>query len=504
MKKDIDNLKPEETWAQAEEMLDAHFKKRRVIVRVITYTGIALLLLLSSVLLMDSDNKSKSGKIKPAVNSSPLNNIVANSSDKEKISPLPVNINIQTSKEKHSSSKETQNTLKEKQDTKKRYSSRADQHVNKTTREIVFKNNKTPRNVDALDKQGSDNSGVAHANNATLAEAEKLVFSSSKINETNNTDLQDKTLSGNEQSRSSNIALLESFRLSHISIDDFSPSLISNSYSMSDEVKPIPDKKYNLHLLVYGSLQYAFKNLESGQYSEYAERRKEEEDGILTNSLGAALSYTRNKYAVSLGLEYSTWGENADYSPYLYQDNYIDNSFWQSFVRTVVDTDTAYIYGNQYFLRTSSQALDSSYVVDYDTVNQLSYDSSGVVLAANGTNKFHYVELPIEFSYRFSESKLGFGISVGFSPGLLTRSSGNYLTRDLTGVEKISEIREVNKFMFNGRMSLDVYYAINSNFQLTLRPQIKANLNSVFSDQFGVKQKYYSTGMLIGVSYRIK
>jgi hypothetical protein len=239
----------------------------------------------------------------------------------------------------------------------------------------------------------------------------------------------------------------------------------------------------------------------SNDWQSHLNQRKNEENSIITPSIGLSVSATKKLFTLSMGVEFSTYGEKTNYYPYSLKDSITSNSSWQTFISNYTDTDTAYITGNPYFMQTILQRQDSAIVISQDTIETSQYDK--LIAERNGINRIFYLELPIELSICFSKGKAGFGVSGGISPALLVSQKGNYLRRDGRGLESFSEIKTFRKIMVNARFSADFYYRFSGRAKLLIRPQIKSNLNSVFENSYGVKQKYYSTGVLFGISYMI-
>ncbi len=239
----------------------------------------------------------------------------------------------------------------------------------------------------------------------------------------------------------------------------------------------------------------------SNDWQSYLSQRKSEENSIVTPSIGLSISATKKLFTLSIGAEYSSYGEKTNYYPYSLKDSITTNSSWQTFLSNYTQTDTAYITGNPYFMDTILQRQDSAIVMRQDTIETSQYDK--LIAERNGINRLTYIEIPVELSVCFSKGRAGFGVSGGLSPALLISQKGNYLRRDGRGLESFNEIKTFRKIIVNARFSADFYYRFSGRAKLLIRPQIKSNLNSVFENSYGVKQKYYSTGILFGISYMI-
>jgi hypothetical protein len=277
-----------------------------------------------------------------------------------------------------------------------------------------------------------------------------------------------------------------------------------NNHVMENKF-PLPDKKSSYSHVVfevsaYGGVNYIQKNITGNEeWNNYLQHRKNEEEAIVAPSIGISMTANLNSLSIRAGIEYSQYGEKTNYYPYSNQLTIDDNSTWQLFMSNYVDTDTAYIWGNQHFFETVRQRADSMYVVDYDSTEEYKYDEN--IAKNNGTNKIYYVEIPVEVSYVLNKGRMGFGISGGIAPAFLSMERGHYLRKDGRGIESFEEIESFRKFLMNGRVGVDIYYRAGDRIKLMLRPQFKTNLNSIFESDYGVNQKYYSTGILFGVTY---
>ena len=83
--------------------------------------------------------------------------------------------------------------------------------------------------------------------------------------------------------------------------------------------------------------------------------------------------------------------------PRSYQDQYIDDSYWQAYTYWSVDTDTAYIMGNPWMMNTDVQMTDSNWVASYDTVESAFLDDPSIDAARTRTS-IRYIEFPLDFT----------------------------------------------------------------------------------------------------------
>ncbi len=504
------DLKPEQSWLKAEKMLDRHFKRKRAVKWSLLLLGIGAVIV-STTIVMNHYSSSVSSVYKNTGD----RHLVTESNVPRENGSTSVNTNMADKKTNVERSELKNNTIdkNENQTGGFKAADNAPIKKNKIEKKIV-RENKVPvmknqeKDLNHYKPGSKENSRTGlfvnpaklniHSQNADETVPEKTAAETSPATlaehpafaniEKGRLETQQNTL---------NVMAMNLIHVDHVSFSVTDQNVVEN-YPGGNKNITLPVNKSNLSLMVYGSAGYVSKTISSNHFPDYITRRKNEEEGIIAASVGASMMYSVKNFSVSIGMEYSGWGEKNIYVPYLNKKNLVEHGNNQLYYRTV--TDTLYIIGNQYF--NLHQVTDTVFVSHIDTVNQRTYDKQ--VLSVNGVSKFYYIEIPVEFSYRFSRSKVGIGITVGISPALLVTEKGYYLSKDLTGVEALSEIKSTNRFIVNGRFSLDLFYRMNEHFNLVARPQFKANLGSIFKNEYDVNQKYYATGLVLGVLYSIK
>jgi hypothetical protein len=277
----------------------------------------------------------------------------------------------------------------------------------------------------------------------------------------------------------------------------------AGSQSWPKPVNTAPGCNVSWELSFLGGAHRVSKTLETkNDWDNYLLHRKNEEESVILPSLGVSLAAVIKSMTFSVGAEYAVYGERTNYYPYSLQPTYINRSGWQTYLTNYVDTDTAYVTGNQYFLQSIVQRQDSAFVTESDTIEEYKYDQD--IASKNGVNRIYYLEIPLEVSYCFTRGRTGFGVSGGVAPAILTVQRGHYLRTDGRGIESMEDIKTFRKFTLNARLSADFYYRFSARGKFVLRPQIRSGLNSIFEKSSGINQRYYSTGVLFGVSYLLK
>lgn len=251
----------------------------------------------------------------------------------------------------------------------------------------------------------------------------------------------------------------------------------------------------------YGGVFLVDKTLES-DFQTWAGVRNSQENNGVRYAAGVNLSMLMHNWSVGAGVELYSLGEDNDYTPYNDQNFITDSSYWHTYYYTAVDTDTSYIWGNQYFMQTPVQVVDSNYVTDHDTTVQSAYNSA--IAAANGGTYFTYLAIPVEVGYQFTKGRFGFGLTAGASPVWLKQTRGSYISRDLSGSVSVEDAGDLNRFFLDVRLGAQVTYSVSSRIGLFVRPQWRQTLGSVYSESSGINQRYSSFGGLFGIRYRLR
>lgn len=504
-----------ESWMQAEKMLDRHFRRRRIISWLFVFLLPVVAGLVTYMFLANSApeiNKNVANNTETTITESLEQSAQVSPSDPE------ANVNENTNLSQGSGAKSNLNTR----------SSSSDLFVNSTSRQSRVKET----NYSTVDKRTSPKSAVNSSekkSTETSTQSNTKNTSFNKSGESNRNPVERNTSGteivtegvlaasvkpaksissasvGTAEKEITSPAIIEE-RSEMYTIDHINSEVLYSEQEMAlvnSDFKPSGNYRsghISIQANIYGGFNYVSKSLSAPEeWQNYLQHRENEEENIITPAFGIALSASMSKLSVSLGAEYTVYGEETNYYPYSLQNSVIENGNWNIYNVSYTDIDTAYVIGNQYLLESQQIRLDSMYNSNLDTIEEYKYDQA--IAEKNGVNRITYIEMPVMFSYNLVRGRAGVGISVGVAPGWLTSRSGYYLRTDGRGVESLEEIQSFRKFMLNGRAGIDLYYRMNARMSFTLRPQMKTNLNSIFEDSYGVKQKYTSTGVLFGVSW---
>ena len=194
-----------------------------------------------------------------------------------------------------------------------------------------------------------------------------------------------------------------------------------------------------------------------------------------------------------LNLEDVSFTKQIDNSYFTFDTTYHTNSsgdvYWP-------DEDTTYNVGGK-----PGIDVDSNYIMDITYVKVEKYDT--IDLRQKSTIKVEYYEVPVLLTYHITKGRIGLQLMSGISFGFYKTSSGKYIS-----VENNAALLDAdNTSLFNSMHTnfiagFAATYAINENYQFMIRPQYKANLNSIYSNTSAMKRRYQSTGINIGLAYK--
>lgn len=504
---------PEDSWPGAKKALDTHFRRKKITYWMLAASFAGLMILgsfwLNQTYFKSSEPSQKVTAHKPASDQEPKQ-VSANSSSDESViqninanqaSPANTTPTVGSNTNPNELPKEKivpTSVSSEKKSVKRVSASKRSQPIPSSTPAIGSVVNNEREFEKAKTSATSDEKTVSFVqehNSATSTEESN----SSKQNTFKSSSNTENTESVVRTIISEPLTFLTPLKNKSFSERTLQSKLIESNGDPLKEPKTHASTQWTAS--VYGGTHYIWKEIEAAP-GPWLNRRNNEEKGVLLPSLGGSLSASKKNVSLSVGIEYSSWGEKVNYSPVSLQSQLIQIGNWQTYMYTITDTDTAYIQGNQYFLQNQIQRTDSNYISVTDTVVKEAYDAS--VAAANGTNHFWYVEIPVELSLKHSFGKFGLGASAGVAPAWLVSKKGNYLKQDLKGAESVSEAGSYNSMIVNGRVSVDFYYQFFPRLNVVIRPQLRGNLQSVFDSNSSLEQKYRGAGILFGINYSLK
>jgi hypothetical protein len=265
--------------------------------------------------------------------------------------------------------------------------------------------------------------------------------------------------------------------------------LISNSSKDSannTRTKNSLGKEFSVGMYILPA--YVTKSLKADDsYGNYSDLRSESEENIFVMGLGAEFRLSLNKIYLQSGLEYSVYGENIKYN---FTTNTVDlqNSYYD------FDTTWVWIYDPPFNGEPYPIAIDSSWNAAYEKIEMTSVVK----------NRFQFIEIPLIAGFRTNQRKFNFEIGTGISFGWLISCKGflpDISLNALTELEKSTPF--LQKTTFNYILNAGIEYNFNERWSIILKPNYKQNLQSFFTKDYDISQKYHTFGVLMGIRIKL-
>ncbi len=504
------NLRPEDFWPDAEKLLNRHYKAKRQ--RKVAFWTISLLTLAGAILFLtfnenEISTESQKGSNSP-VSSIEKNSFGENNSAQKPISEnnTPAQITIKENNETAISPKQITSGKKELSKDHSDNSGQTTASKNKNpivSNSVIVKNNsiKVSRENNSVKNSGLQTTISGTPSNSSAIISNSSIFVNpqnaemSKISEPSVT-----TVSSENNKSQSPVYALQARHFKDLKIDRTHRQLISSRGEEISQPKARNSAEYRFEILA--GVNQISKSISGFENLAVEQRRNSWETEVIAPQLNLAISRSTDNYSIALGLAYTQYGEKVNYDPGVKSLFLVDNSYWNTYLTNVLITDTNYIFGYVYLTQQTIQRLDSNYIQQTDSVEQIVINQN--ILKSTGTNIVSFVEMPVTFSYYFGKKKFKYGVSAGVSAGMLVYSKGYYLNNAGNDVYNISDTDLFRKIILNGQVGLELKYCMSPGIHFLLRPKYQMNLNSIVKDDAGFEQKYSAIGISAGVSFMLK
>jgi hypothetical protein len=362
-------------------------------------------------------------------------------------------------------------------------------HNNKKEISIITSNTKQKKNVNSISDVKKDNLNSEESDETKYTEIQTdiekpiLVKNEKIVNNSTNSILKTDTAKLviesktkiNLKQENNVIAKNKKKKNSSDSVGVISAKQLPNQSSKKSDFK-------NVSLSLYGGCSYVDKTFDT-KNEHYNAFRLHNEAPITSIALGAEVSYRFKRLFIQSGFNYAQFGENVNFEIF----NVTETKSIK--IPVIVPIDT--FIDNHY------------YVIGWDTTGWNDFQDTTLVLTNYiKNNRFDYIEIPLLFGYQFGKKRILLEIAAGPSFGFLVNARGVILNTKENNVYEIISKNDypMNKNIFNFVFRLKLAYRLNEDWDIFIQPNIKYNLNSVFSKDFPVIQKYNSSGINLGVS----
>ena len=218
------------------------------------------------------------------------------------------------------------------------------------------------------------------------------------------------------------------------------------------------------------------------------------ENGIIQNTqnrdLELSLEYHfKPHWGVQIGASYNQVIENQSY----YFKEVVDQSFWENQSTVINVQDSTWWLGGWYYYAPHQETVNDTVLVNkFDTVNA----------NIQAENRVQIMEIPVLLTYNLPINRWNIQIASGGSIGVLAQTAGDLLLTEDHVMKKSTSLDLFNSFQFNYLLQTEVVYGLTDHWLMSVRPQLKLNLNSMYQGNSGFNQKYLFYGVNAGIVYR--
>ena len=226
----------------------------------------------------------------------------------------------------------------------------------------------------------------------------------------------------------------------------------------------------------------------------WSQNLKTAENRISTSALDKNIELSveyhfKPHWGAQVGLSYNQTTESHSY-------NYLsstDNSFWNYTTREItVEDKTWWLGGWYYYAPYQDSVIDTVWVKQIDTADA----------QLNAEHIIKTVEIPFLITYTIAVNRWNIQVASGASFGFNAGSTGKVLIDNDNVREESTSKQLFNSVQYNYLLRTQVAYSLTEHWQLSARPQMKMNLNSIYKSNSSQYQKYLFYGVNAGIIYR--
>lgn len=237
-----------------------------------------------------------------------------------------------------------------------------------------------------------------------------------------------------------------------------------------------------------------------GGTTMYQDRRNNEESSDLSWVHGLELRKSIGNWNFNAGIESSSYGELNQYKNWV--DGFISTlqNGQQITTDSLVSTRFNYYLGNEF----SESVLE---IVNDTLITQDTLKVAGTVAGNlpdgynNGRNRYRYVEIPLSLGYTvIDRRRFRLGVQAGLSAAILQSASGFMINQNNTAFLRLEEAPNLQNVLWNFRGGLRFEYAFINGISVFANAEYRGMLRSVFQNTTGLNSRYSSAGISLGLS----
>lgn len=210
------------------------------------------------------------------------------------------------------------------------------------------------------------------------------------------------------------------------------------------------------------------------------------------------------RLGIQSGLQYTKWDEDLSTRFFNTKDNsyYLieDNSYWKYDTTIGPEKVKVWFEGQWHDVIDTNMVLDSNNIKKIDSTYIEQIDTTD--LRRNFQTTIEYYEVPLLLTYHLYKGRFDIQLSTGLSFGIFKTSSGQIINpNNLKHPESANNSSLFNSLQYNLIFGTAVSYSVSEHWKIVARPQVRANINSIYSGSSGIKRKYITYGVNAGIAY---
>lgn len=251
----------------------------------------------------------------------------------------------------------------------------------------------------------------------------------------------------------------------------------------------------------YGGIQRTAFDLKSEGSSALREFRSQNETASWSYMVGGGINLDYGGYFLESGLNYNLYRSEANYS---YEKIYIDSMpAWNIDTSFITHVDTVNAYYDSIHAQWHYE-IDTLSIAEYDSISAMESDSQSISKQVQTFQELKYWEFPIMFGKYWNFGNLNLETGLGIALGFYSGSSGHIIRdAEYTLVKYNKQNLPFRDVSLIGLGKIRAVYRMNDRWSITGDLNMRYSFNSIYDDEFPVKQKPYSIGMNIGIRYKL-
>lgn len=197
----------------------------------------------------------------------------------------------------------------------------------------------------------------------------------------------------------------------------------------------------------------------------------------------------QKRWGIQTGLRYAEISNSQNYN----LKNIEDLSYWnEEQIITTSQNRVWWLGGWYYYPPTTDTTISKTWINQFDTS----------ISNVSVTHKIQYIDIPVLITYNYGINRFNLQLSAGANFGFPINASGQILSSKDPFPTDILDSEFVNKFQTSLLFQTEVAYGLNDKWWISIRPQLKYELNSIYNATSSTSPQVIYFGLNTGLTYK--